>query len=157
MVENCCLGPGWCLGTTLGHLQWIGDILEEKFFLTFFCIFFKHFWSNFSLILKVFSHEEVEKWIFFKTKPCIANLYDRKLDMVPYFAPLAKFDLKMKIERQVRFTLGHQNVFLELVCKRKPKTHFELQTSNFEKIYWSCSGSVWLSKKFLWTRGVLWN
>ena len=40
---------------------------------------------------------------FFKTKPCIANPYDRKLDRVPYFAPLAKFDLKMKIERQVRF------------------------------------------------------
>ena len=72
---------------------------------------------------------------FFKTKPCIANPYDRNLDMVPYFAPLATFDLKMKIERQVRFTLGHQNVFLELVWKRKPKTHFELQTSNFEKIY----------------------
>ena len=66
--------------------------------------------------------------------------------MVPYFAPLATFDLKMKIERQVRFALGHQNVFLELVWKRKPKTHFELQTSNFEKIYWSCSGGVWLSK-----------
>ena len=40
---------------------------------------------------------------FFKSKLCIANPYDRKLDMVPYFAPLATFDLKMKIERQVRF------------------------------------------------------
>ena len=146
MVENCCLGPGGCLGTTLDHLQWIGDILEEKNFLTFFCIFFKHFWSNFSLILKVFSHEEVEKWNFFKTKPCIANPYDRKLDMVPYFAPLVTFDLKMKIEKQVRFSLGHQNVFFELVWKRMPKTHFELQTSNFEKNYWSCSGGVWWSK-----------
>ena len=72
---------------------------------------------------------------FFKTKPCIANPYDRKLYMVSYFAPLATFDLKMKIERQVRFSLSHQNVFLELVWKRMPKTHFELQTSNFEKNY----------------------
>ena len=54
--------------------------------------------------------------------------------MVPYFAPLVTFDLKMKIEKQVRFSLGHQNVFFELVWKRMPKTHFELQTSNFEKI-----------------------
>ena len=52
----------------------------------------------------------------------------------------------MKIEKQVRFSLGHQNVFFELVWKRMPKTHFELQTSNFEKNYWSCSGGAWWSK-----------
>ena len=63
----------------------------------------------------------------------------------------------MKIERQVRFTLGHQNVFLELVWKRKPKTHFELQTSNFEKIIEVVLGAFGGQKTFLWTRGVLWN
>ena len=51
---------------------------------------------------------------FFKTKPCIANPYDRKLDMVPYFAPLVTFDLKMKIEKQVRFFVELPNAFFKL-------------------------------------------
>ena len=72
---------------------------------------------------------------FFKTKPCIANPYDRKLDMVLYSVPLATFDLKMKIEKQVRFFVKLPNAFLELVWEKKTKTHFELQLSNFEKIY----------------------
>ena len=54
--------------------------------------------------------------IFFKTKPCIiANPYKRKLDMVPYFAPLVTFDLKMKIEKQVRFFVKLPNAFFKLV------------------------------------------
>ena len=53
--------------------------------------------------------------IVFKTKPCIANPYDRKLDLVPYFAPLATFDLKMKIAKQVRFFVNLPNAFFKLV------------------------------------------
>ena len=144
-MKTVAWDPGGAWGPLWTNYDGLGTFWKKKK-LTFFAFFFKHFWSNFSLILKVFSHEEVEKWNFFKTKPCIANPYDRKLDMVPYFAPLVTFDLKMKIEKQVRFSLGHQNVFFELVWKRMPKTHFELQTSNFEKNYWSCSGGVWWSK-----------
>ena len=67
------------------------------------------------MFLKVFSHEEVEKWIFFKIKPYIANPSYRKLGMVPYFTPLVTFDLKMKIEKQVRFFVELPNAFFKLV------------------------------------------
>ena len=67
------------------------------------------------MFLKVFSHEEVEKLNFFKSKPCIANPYDRKLDIVPYFTTLVTFDLKMKIEKQVRFFVNLPNAFFKLV------------------------------------------
>ena len=62
-------GVGWSktvawdprvLGDHSVPLRLIGDVLEEKK-IDFFCIFFKHFESNFSLILKVFTHEEIEK------------------------------------------------------------------------------------------------
>ena len=56
-----------------------------------------------SMILKVFSCEDFQKSIFFKCKPSIANLSNRKLDIIPYFAPLATLDVKIKIETQVRF------------------------------------------------------
>ena len=67
------------------------------------------------MFLKVCSYEEVKKSIFFKTKPYIANPYDRKLDMVPYFAPLVTFGAKIKIEKQVRFSVDLPNVFFKLV------------------------------------------
>ena len=52
---------------------------------------------------------------FFKTKPCIANPYDRKLDMVPYFASLVTLNLKSKIEKQVSFFVDLPNAFFKLV------------------------------------------
>ena len=51
------------------------------------------------MFLKVCSYEEVKKSFFFKTKPYIANPYDRKLDMVLYFALLVTFGVKIKIEK----------------------------------------------------------
>ena len=67
------------------------------------------------MFLKVCSYEEVKKSIFFKTKPHIANPSDRKLDLVPYFAPLVTFGIKIKIEKQVRFSVDLPNAFFKLV------------------------------------------
>ena len=76
------------------------------------------------MILKFFSCRGIKKSIFFKTKPSIKNLSDRKLDMVPNFAPLSAFDLKMKIERQVQFSIALSNVFFKLVKQPKAKNAF---------------------------------
>ena len=39
MVENDCLGPEGCLGTTLDKLGCIRNVLEEKTFLIFLTFF----------------------------------------------------------------------------------------------------------------------
>ena len=58
---------------------------------------------------------------FFKTKPCIADPYDRKLDLVPYFAPLVAFDVETKIEKQFNFSMGRPNAFFKLGMQPKSK------------------------------------
>ena len=92
--------------------------------------------------------------IFFKSKPCIANPYDRKLDMVPYFAPLVTFDLKSKIEKQVRFFVDPPNAFFRLV--RQPtfqKMDFVIEISTSQIILEICSGDVGWSKTIAWDPG----
>ena len=83
------------------------------------------------MILKVCSYEEVKKSIFFKTKPYIANPYDRKLDVVPYFAPLVTVGVKIQIEKQVRFSVDLPNVFFKLVREPNLKNGFSGQNFDF--------------------------
>ena len=76
---------------------------HRKKFFDFFSIFFKHFSKDFCLFLKDLSCTSRKKSIFFKNKPCMKNPLVEKLDMVPYFTPLASLEVKSKFERQVRF------------------------------------------------------
>ena len=46
------------------------------------------------------------------------NLYDRKLDIVLYFAPLAAFDLRIRIVEQVRFFSALETPFLRIMRQR---------------------------------------
>ena len=94
------------------------------------------------MFLKDCSHEGVKKWNFFKSKPCIANPYDRKLDMVPYFTPLVMLDPKSKIEKQVSFFVDLPNAFFKLV--RQPTFQKWILWSNFRlfkkiwNLFWRC-------------------
>ena len=53
--------------------------------------------------------------------------------MVPNFAPLSAFDLKMKIERQVRFSIALPNVFFKLVKQPIAKNAFWSKNFDFSK------------------------
>ena len=64
------------------------------------------------MFLELCSHRGLKKSIFFKTKHCIANPYNKKLDLVSYFAPLVAFDVEMKIEKEDSFSMGRPNAFL---------------------------------------------
>ena len=151
-------GVRGCFGTTLDHLGWIRSILEEKKFFWLFEHFLEHFSSNFSLILKFFLCRRVKKSIFFKTKPSIKNLSDRKLDMVPNFAPRSALDLKMKIERQVRFSVALPNAFFQ-ACEaaKSKKCILELKFRLFKKFTKFFLGSSDSRKTSPGVRGVLWN
>ena len=52
-------------------------------------------------IFELFSKVEISisKSSFFKSKPCMKNLLVEKLDMVPYFTPLASLEIKSKNEK----------------------------------------------------------
>ena len=84
----------------------------------------------------------MKKWNFFKSKPCIANPYDRKLHMVPYFAPLVTLDPKSKIEKQVSFFVDLPNTFFKLV--RQPTFQKWILWSKFRlfkkiwNLFWWC-------------------
>ena len=82
------------------------------------------------------------------------NPLDKKLDMVPYFAPLVTLDLKSKIEKQVSFFVDLPNAFFKLV--RQPTfqkwilwSKFRLFKKNFE----ICFGGVGWSKTIVWDPG----
>ena len=145
-------------GTTLDHLGWIRSILEEKKFFDFLNIF----WSIFKAILAwfcTFSHVGRSKnQFFFKTKSSMKNLSDRKLDMVPNFAPLSAFDLKMKIERQVRFSVALPNAFFT-ACEaaNSKKCIWELKFRLFKKFTKFFLGGSDGRKTSTGVRGVLWN
>ena len=100
----------------------------------------------------------VKKSIFFKTKPSIKNLFDRKLDMVPNFAPLSAFDLKTKIERQVRFSVALPNAFFQ-ACEaaNSKKWILELKFRLFKKFPKFFLGGSDSRKTSPGVRGVLWN
>ena len=72
----------------------------------------------------LFSCRGVKKSTFFKSKPSIKNLSDRKSDIVPNFAPLSALNLKMKIEKQVRFSVALPNIFFKLAKQPKTKNAF---------------------------------
>ena len=86
-----------------------------------FTTFTKGRWVG-ETILTVFSREfraqprhEYVSWRN-KTNPSIKNLSNTKLDMVP--------NLKMKIEKQVRFSVALQNAFFQAFDAAKSKNAF---------------------------------
>ena len=90
---------------------------------------------------------------FFKNKPCIANPYDRKLDMVPYFAPLVTLDPKSKIEKQVSLFVDLPNAFFKLV--RQPT--FQKEISTFQKNLKGHDPNPWFSGITFFSGLALWS
>ena len=86
------------------------------------------------------------------------NLSDRKLDMVPNFAPLSGLNLKMKIEKQVRFSIALQYAFFQdCEAPNSKKCILELKCRLFKKFTKFFLGDSDSRKTSPGVRGVLWN